>query len=173
MGDGRRWLAGSQALGKEDLDAVWPLEWAVGVPGALDEEVLGPARFPRVYAWMGRVREMVGLSQQRLGEQASVSGEEAVTKIKRGAFAQDPADTRVLEHDPLRLDVGDEVRVWPTDTGSAHKDQGRLVRLKEDEVVIEVCGADGTPVRLHTPRWGFRVEKVIMDGDIALSWLLG
>jgi glutathione S-transferase len=163
LDDGRRWIGGGQTLGAEDLDAVWPLEWMVSLPGALDENIFGTALFPCVYAWMERIRKLVKTSQQQMGEPLTVSGEHAVAKIKCASFARNPADTQILERDPLGLKVGDEVLIWPTDSGSLHKDRGRLIGLKEDEVVIEVQGSDGTPIRLHTPRWGFRVVKVVDD----------
>ena len=58
-----------------------------------------------------------------------------------------------------RVEAGEEVVVWPTDTGATHKDSGKLVSINGDEVVIEVSGEKGS-VRVHAPRHGFRVEKL-------------
>ena len=66
--------------------------------------------------------------------------------------------------DPLGLTEGQDVEVWPTDTGFRHKDRGRLVGLTGNEVVIEVQSkVGGKVVRIHVPRGGFKVQAV-QDG---------
>jgi hypothetical protein len=48
------------------------------------------------------------------------------------------------------------VIVWPTDSGSRHKDVGKLVSINSKELVIETIVGD-TLVRVHAPRHRFRV----------------
>jgi hypothetical protein len=47
--------------------------------------------------------------------------------------------------------------MWPTDTGSNHKDVGELVSVTGKEVVIEAKAEDGGLVRIHAQRHGFAV----------------
>lgn len=61
----------------------------------------------------------------------------------------------------MGLKEGQDVEVWPTDTGFRHRDRGRLVGLGRDEVVLEVQSkVGGRMVRVHTPREGFRVQAI-------------
>ena len=63
--------------------------------------------------------------------------------------------------DPLGLEKGQDVEVWPTDTGFKHRDRGRLISLTKDEVVIaEQSKVGGKEIRVHAPRSGFRVKAV-------------
>jgi hypothetical protein len=64
--------------------------------------------------------------------------------------------------DPTGLREGEVVEVFPTDGGGFfHQDRGRLVGLSAGEVVIEkeVQGT-GKKIRVHAPRWQFRVRRV-------------
>jgi glutathione S-transferase len=161
LADGRPWLvAGRDEVGAEDLNAAYTLEWATAIPGALDKTTLGPAVFPKVYAWIDRIRETVDTAKAQLGKPVILKGEQAVQHIKNAQVSEDQADERIVEGDPFALRIGDKVRVWPTDYGSRHKDEGTLVGLKLDEIIIEVKATDGSPVRLHTPRRGFAIVKV-------------
>lgn len=62
--------------------------------------------------------------------------------------------------DPTGLKIGEDIQVWPIDSGFGSKDRGKLVRLDGEEVVIEKVNAKGTVVRVHAPRHGFRVRAV-------------
>lgn len=161
------------------------------VPGALPADVVGPRQFPKVFAWIERFRgavekttrksegEAVGSSSGgggSSGEPKSLSGEEAARVILGAPFAElageeDPVD----EKDPVAvaqgLKQGAKVRLWPTDSGSFHKDSGVLVSFKKGEVVIETRGANGDGealVKLHAPRHGFRVRRIVEDGESKL-----
>ncbi|KAI9733542.1 MAG: hypothetical protein M1834_003143 [Cirrosporium novae-zelandiae] len=66
--------------------------------------------------------------------------------------------------DPLGSKKGHYVSGWPIDTGSNHHDQGRLVALKLDEMVIASPANTGEKeIRIHTPRRQFRVKPVSND----------
>lgn len=102
----------------------------------------------------------------------SLTGEEAARIILGASFVEegreDPVD--VDEKDPVAvaedLKKGANVRVWPTDSGSLHKDSGVLVGFTRSETVIETRGGDGEVlVRVHAPRHGFKVRKAVaVDG---------
>ncbi len=61
--------------------------------------------------------------------------------------------------DPLGLQPGTEVEVFPVDSGTHHHDTGRLIGLAEDEIVLNLQ-TNGKDVRLHYPRTGFRIKPV-------------
>ena len=97
-------------------------------------------------------------------EPVTLEGEEMLKYVTSADFAKQEA--RVDEDDPLALKEGQDVEVWPTDTGFRHKDRGRLVGLTKMEVVIEVeSKVGGRVVRIHAPRTGFRVRAVGGDGS--------
>lgn len=139
-----------------DLQAVWVFDWLMGMPGALDEEVMGAGVFPYIYAlvkrWNGALKE----AKKTAPKAVTLKGEEAVASALTGP---ETAELKVDSKDPLKLSKGDQVQVWPIDSGFGHKDQGELVGLNEEEVVIAVKSEKGRAVLLHLPRWGFRIVK--------------
>jgi hypothetical protein len=88
-----------------------------------------------------------------------LTGEEAA-ELVLGSDYHEP-EGRVDEGDALvqlqGLKKGQLVRVWPTDTGSNHKDLGELVGINHKEVVIEAKAEEGGSVRIHAQRHGFAV----------------
>ena len=74
-------------------------------------------------------------------------------------FAESVGEVAV--NDPLRLKAGDEVEVFPIDSGFSHRDRGTLLTLTPNEVVVgKKMNAGGGPIRVHYQRWGFRVIKI-------------
>jgi len=157
LGGGGAWVAGAEAPSLADLEAVWPFHWLLGLPGALPGDVAGAEGFPRVWAWVGRWQEVVSRAKRANGRPESITGDEAAERILKAEYAEPLG--MVEEGDPSGLRAGEEVLVYPTDTGRLNKDRGRLVALDGREIVVEVGGEGGT-VRVHAPRHGFRVVKV-------------
>ncbi|GAB1313937.1 hypothetical protein MFIFM68171_04147 [Madurella fahalii] len=164
LADGREWVLGGSGGGGSgegprlaDIEAVWPLHWLVTLPGppALDPARVSRERFPKVFAWIERFQAAV--REARKGEVRTLSGEEAAAVIKT-ARSFEGTGVGVDETEPivraLGLRQGDAVEVWPTDSGSGHRDRGRLVGIGADEVVWETEAG----VRVHAPRGGFRVR---------------
>ena len=144
--------------------AVWPFHWLQGIPGALPPHLFSPEIYPKVYAWVARFDSAVAAAKNSAPEPATLEGEELVKRVTSAEFAE--KETKVDEDDPLGLKQGQEVEVWPTDTGFNHKDRGRLVGLTKVEVVIEVQSKVGGKVmRIHAPRVGFRVRAIGGDGS--------
>jgi len=52
---------------------------------------------------------------------------------------------------------GEEVEVWPTDTGMRHRDRGELVGIDGEKCVVRKME---NGVLVVVPRHGFRVKKV-------------
>ncbi|KAK0663188.1 hypothetical protein DIS24_g1244 [Lasiodiplodia hormozganensis] len=180
LADGREWLLDREqtaAMGGgpslADLQGVWVFDWLLCDPflkGALgsEEEVRGvEERFPRTVAWVRRwrawLREKGAWDAEREGPRGAIGDEEVLERVFGSAFVEDGEEV-VWDEQSARvvgLEKGLVVEVFPTDYGSAHKDQGRLVGLGIDEVVIDVDVEErGKAVRLHFPRTGFCVRKV-------------
>ena len=144
--------------------AVWPFHWLLNIPGALPPHLFSSQIYPKVYAWIARFSSAVAAAKDSAPKPVTFEGGEAVKHVTSADFSEQ--DTRVDENDPLGLKEGQDVEVWPTDTGFRHKDRGKLVGLTRVEVVIEAQSkVEGKVVRIHAPRVGFRVRAVGGDGS--------
>lgn len=172
LADGRDWVLGTAGPALADIEAVWLLHWLRGIPGALPADQLSARRFPRVFAWVERFDAAVAAARRRLGEVPTLSGEAAARAVVGSAYHEVEGDgtasagaQAVEAADPvaqaLGLRRGDRVVVFPTDSGSSHKDAGTLVGLDSKEVVFETkAELQGAPaVRVHAPRRGFRIVR--------------
>ncbi|EME47055.1 hypothetical protein DOTSEDRAFT_20870 [Dothistroma septosporum NZE10] len=126
------------------------------------KKALGEQAYPKVHAWVERFRQAATQAEQsnpgagQIDEGAQA--EEAIVKrILDSSFTEEHAIT-VDEGDVLGLRRGQRVSVVPVDFGSTHKDEGELVGLSRDEVVIlsDVPGGRGQ-LRLHYPRINFKI----------------
>lgn len=163
LADGREWVLGADGPRVADIEAIWPYHWLVGIPGALPEDTFSASTYPKVYAWLARFQKAVGEAKKTHGRAQRISGEDALKLITASPWNEtsgsvDKSDSVVAAEG---LEVGDLVTVWPTDTGSSHKDTGGLVSINSAEVVIETRATDAaaTVLRVHAPRHGFRVKK--------------
>ena len=163
----RPWVAGGVDLLMQMVrKAVWPFHWLVGLQDALPPEIFGKEQYPRTYAWIDRFSSAVESAKARAPKPPTLKGEEAVQYILQADYIAD--EGAIDPKDPLGLKKGQDVELWPTDTGFTHKDRGRLLSLTKDEVVIAVQSqVDGKEIRLHAPRAGFRVQAVQV-GDAKL-----
>ncbi|OIW31483.1 hypothetical protein CONLIGDRAFT_226515 [Coniochaeta ligniaria NRRL 30616] len=162
LADGREWILKTDKPSLADIEAVWPLHWLAGMPGALPADQVSAERFPRVYGWIARFQKAASAAKAAQPKTPTVSGEQAQDIIAKAPFNEEEGDVDV--GDGLAtfhgLAKGRKVALWPTDTGANHKDVGRLVSLTPAEVVIEP-EAEGVQVRLHAPRHGFRVRPAV------------
>jgi hypothetical protein len=164
LADGRDWVLKTEGPSLADIEAVWPLHWLNGLPGALPPDQISKTQFPKVFAWIERFDKTVNAAKQKLGKVPTVSGEEAAQTIVSSSYFEGSA-TEVVQSEPLvkALGVkrGDNVVVFPLDTGSSHKDSGVLLKLDGKEVVFETkTDLQGSPViRVHAPRHGFRIVR--------------
>ncbi|KAH6609716.1 hypothetical protein Trco_003062 [Trichoderma cornu-damae] len=166
LADGRAWILKTDKPSLADIEAVWPLHWISGIPGALPRDRFSPEKYPRVYSWIKRFQEEITAAKKRNERPKTLNGEEAASAIENSSWHEE--EGIVDGEDPLvvaeGLKRGGMVSISPTDTGRAHKDVGRLVRLDKDEVVIEVKTAKGESVRVHAPRHGYKVRRHGGDG---------
>ena len=159
-GEGERsWLLGTERPTLVDIEAVFVFVWLAGMR-ALPQDTLGPAAFPRLHAWVARFVQTADAAEEANGAPTTVGGDEAARLVFGAAFAEDEGAVDgshpVVVAEGLRK--GDRVRVWPTDSGSGHKESGTLVSMTLNEIVLEAQGKGGK-VRVHAPRHGFKVKK--------------
>ena len=164
LADGRDWVLKTEGPSLADIEAVWPFHWLAGLPGALPPDQFPKARFPRVFAWIERFDRAVTAAEKKMGKAAGLSGEEAAETIVGSPHFETQGGT-VDENEPLvkalGLKKGDNVVVFPLDSGSTHKDSGALLGLDSREVVFQTtANMQGSPeVRVHAPRHGFRIIR--------------
>ncbi|KAI9660757.1 MAG: hypothetical protein M1831_003449 [Alyxoria varia] len=157
LADGREWILGTKEPGLADIEAVWPVAWVLGLKGALPESVVSRDKYPKVFDWVDRFLQSVEGARKRMPEPVKLKGKEAVEWIENARLTED--DAYVDPEDPTGLKMGQAVKVFPIDSGSAHKDDGKLVKLTKEEVALMVKSKNGREIRVHAPRWQFRVTS--------------
>jgi hypothetical protein len=145
--------------------AIWTFDWLNGLKGALPRELISVKHYPKVFAWIDRFNDALKAAKLHAPRPASLKGDDAVQRILNATFAE--KEPSVDSADPLGLQHGMEVEVFPIDSGSRHHDRGRLVGLTKDEVVLNVQ-AQGTELRLHYPRTDFRIKAATSGGGSKL-----
>lgn len=126
------------------------------MPGALDDDIFNPKIFPKTYAYVGRFDALIREKMKARGKPTELKGDAAAKAVLSASYVEQPSVDKL---DPLRFSGGEMVEVWPTDTGSNHRDSGKLVGLDRTQIVIERKAGDGkTDVRIHFPRSLFRVR---------------
>ncbi|KAF7954149.1 hypothetical protein EAE96_005280 [Botrytis aclada] len=158
LGDGRMWILGSEGPTLADIEAVWPFHWLTTLPGALPADYISAQQFPKTFAWIARFDHATRVAAKKLPKPSLLSGAEVLEKVSASDFVenQEFVDSR----DPAGLQKGQEVQVWPIDTGMSRRDSGVLVGLSTKEIVIESQTREGVKVKIHTPRHGFRIRGV-------------
>ncbi|EHK98465.1 hypothetical protein M7I_5709 [Glarea lozoyensis 74030] len=165
LGDGRVWVEGvGEGPGLADIEAVWVPLWLRDLKGALPAGYICANTFPKTFAWIERFHQHTRGLAQKAGKPKTIKGAEALRISSDGEFAE--AEGEVDGNDPLGLKKGQEVEVWPVDSGFSYKDRGRLVGLDGNEVVVEKVNGEGKSVRVHAPRHGFRVRGVKEDAKL-------
>lgn len=161
LADGREWIAGGKEVSGADIEGAWVFSWILRVPGAVPEESGGKGVFPKVWAWVERYERAVKQASGKMEKPRDVKGEEVARTLEDDAKWAEEA-VNVDGKDPLGLKGGEEIVVYPTDSGNAkqHRDIGKLVGLSSKEVVIEKMTKNGVSIRVHAPRVGFRAQKV-------------
>jgi glutathione S-transferase len=160
LSDGRDYMLGTSKPSLADVHVVWVYDWlfgmATGMPEFVEKDIISSELYPRTTAWVSRFRQYVEGLQERNGQPEILNNEDAIARILSSDYyeAEDAMDPK----EPLKLSKGQLVEVWPSDSGSKHHDQGKLVSIGVKEVVIESVVPDGKGnLRLHFPRINFRI----------------
>jgi glutathione S-transferase len=154
LADGRKWILNSEGPTVADIDAVWPLSWLIadrGMKGSLPETYFSEKIYPKTYAWVHRFMNEVAQKKKQTRPPNSLDGPSMKTRVSDTTSPLEA--TTFADSDPLDLQPGQQVEVYPTDYGQAHKDRGALVGLSTTEAVIR----NTQNLHLHFPRWNFRI----------------
>lgn len=127
------------------------------LPTTISEET-----FPKVFAWVTRFNAIIKDIEASTSVSSDVKGKDVLEYVQNASFAEAGGD--VDKDDSLGLNQGEAVEVYPIDYGYSHKDRGELLSLTSDEVVITKRTTTGDEIRVHAPRWGYRIKKVEGDG---------
>lgn len=132
-----------------------------GLKGALPRELISEKSYPKVFAWIARFNGVLKAAKAQAPKPVTLDGDAAAKRILEASFAEkslgfDPAD-------PLELQHGAEIEVYPIDSGFRHHDRGRVIGLTDDEVVLST-NVKTAEVRLHFPRTGFRIKTISAGG---------
>lgn len=156
LADDREWVLGTKEPTVADIDAVWPFEWLIvdkGMRGSLPEEHFGEKRYPKVHGWVRRFMAEVERKRQSVGIPTELDGSSMRDRVLN---AKSTSESVSFEpNDPLKLQHGEEVEVYPSDYGQTGKSTGVLVGLTATEVVIR----NRLGIHIHFPRWNFSIVK--------------
>lgn len=150
------WILQTDKPSLADIEAIWPFHWLITLPGspALPANQVSAELFPRVFAWIQRFDKAVGAAGSSGPKPRKLKGKEAAQLILASRHNEDYTGAELTAADGEGLTRGSMVRLWPTDTGSGHRDSGKLVHMDQAEIVIENLRG----VRIHAPRQGFKVR---------------
>ncbi|KAF7196875.1 hypothetical protein HII31_01793 [Pseudocercospora fuligena] len=171
--DGRQWILGGDNPGLAEIHAGWVHDWGVNMAQDIRDDsdgstadmkrALSDIEFPKLYDWVKRFRNAAEDAEKENTEGG---------RLQEGADAEDQIVDRVLaaefteqdpyfdESDVLGLSRGQRVTVAPVDFGFTHKDEGNLIGISKNEVVIEVQVPRGKgSLRLHYPRINFKILR--------------
>ena len=133
----------------------------------MPSHVVSPRRFPKVYAWISRFQAALEEAGSSAPKTVQLNGNEALDFITSSSLEEHQGD--VDSDDPLGLQKGTEVELYPTDWGSEHRDTGQLVALTQDEVTVAARSKDATELRIHALRTGFRVTEIGRSAAVGSS----
>ena len=136
--------------------AIWPFDWLKGLKGGLPSDLISEKQYPKVFGWIARFNKELSAAKAKAPKPTSLKGQEAAQRVLAAEFAD--KDIGVSTADPLGLRPGQQIDVWPLDSGFNSRDAGSLVGLNDEEVVIEKVV--GNNIRVHFPRTGFRIVPV-------------
>lgn len=154
LSDGREWIGGGKTPGLPDIHAAWIFDWMMQLEGSWPADLISDKIYPKTFAWCNRYHEAVDAAG---GNKEIVEGDAALKQIGSAGLLE-PTKNNVDGNDPLGLKKGSKVKVSPIDTGYTAQEEGSLVTLNAEEVVIAKKTKNGDEVFLHCPRWNFRIQ---------------
>lgn len=124
----------------------------------LPPELISEKQFPRVFAWIARYRAAREQAKAAAPEPTLIDGPTAANQVLGSRFAEEASG--VEEGDPLGLERGVQVELYPSDWGTEYRDTGRLVGLTSEEVTIAVQSSSSIEFHVHAPREGFKIKQI-------------
>ncbi|MCJ1388561.1 hypothetical protein MMC18_001408 [Xylographa bjoerkii] len=158
LADDREWILRTEKPSLADIEAIWPFHWLTGLKGALPPSFVSSKQFPKVFAWIDRFNKVIASTRASAPKPTILKGADAVKHVTHAEFSE--PEGQVVD-DPLGLEKGQDVEVWPIDSGFKNHDRGALSALSSREVVIVTqTKIGGKEVRIHHPRTNFRIRAV-------------
>ncbi|KIV92321.1 hypothetical protein PV10_06773 [Exophiala mesophila] len=162
LADGREFLLGGPEPTLADIHALWVFHWTVGMSmgmgATLEKDIISDKQFPKTFAFIDRAVKAITARQiQNQNKPHELSADEAVKTILDSDFFESEGDIDPL--DPLKLEKGQMVEIYPVESGFNHRDRGELVSIGINEVVIASTPNVGQGVlRIHYPRVNIRIQ---------------
>ena len=138
------------------------------IPGGLPEDAFSATTYPETFAWRERYSDSVKAATEKLGERPVIEGEEATKRVINSNFGE--PEGHVDESDFVGVKNGSQVESWAIDDHSGRKNRevGELVGLTHQEVVLQkTIPHEETTIRVHLPRWNYRLESAGAKGGEA------
>ncbi|KAK3670229.1 hypothetical protein LTR78_009884 [Recurvomyces mirabilis] len=155
LGDGRHWILGSNEPKLADIHSCWIFDWLFQLPGAFPDDFFGKQKYPKFHAWRDRYSAAIEKAKEVAPKPTELEGKDAVKQILAAGFVD---TSPKVEADPSGLKDGEEVDMYPNDTGYNRKDTGKLIKLTSSEAVISTKSKqDAKELRIHYPRWNFTI----------------
>lgn len=154
LADGRSWILGSEkGPSAADIQAVFVFKWIISELKTIQKENVSEELFPLTYAWLRRFDQAINEATSAAPKSERLKGDEAAKRVLEASEGQ-TSDFEFDQADPLGLELGQLVEIWPTDSGANHRDRGELVALTIDQV----CIRNNHGILVHFPRWNFRIQ---------------
>jgi hypothetical protein len=130
------------------------------LPKAMPDAFFGTNIYPKTRDWLSRFDSAVATAKESGPQPTKLEGPAAVKQVLSSNFVSDKE--LKVENDPEGLKEGQDVEMYPIDTGYSRRDKGRLVLLNSNEVAVQSKSAEGgQEVRIHYPRWNFSVKAAV------------
>lgn len=156
LSDGRQWILGGNGPMLADIHACWIFDWLLQIPGSLDKEYFNKQNYPKTLAYRDRYNAAIAAAREKADKPAELVGKDAVEKILKSGFLEEKLS---FEKDPSGLIEGQQVDMYPIDTGFNYRDSGKLIGLTASEAVISSKSEqESKEIRIHYPRWNFAIE---------------
>lgn len=111
-----------------------------------------------MFAWIDRFKKAIASAKSSVPKPTTLKGPDAIKHIMQAEFCEPEGH---VDKDPLGLQKGQDIEMWPTDSGSKYHDKGVLSALNTQEIVIVApTKIGGKSVKIHYPRTNFRFVAV-------------
>jgi hypothetical protein len=122
----------------------------------LPEDTFNKDCYPKTMAYLQNYHNLFD-SAMSTAKVTQVDGFKAIEIIEAPKLPS-PA-TGTPTKDPLNINTGEEVSIYPKGTNPAHRDTGELVVLNSKEAAVKKRTRLGVEIRVHYPRWETRIER--------------
>ena len=154
LSDGRDWVLGTDKPMLADIHSAWIFDWMLSLEGSFPKEVISQKIYPKTFAWCQRYHSAIDEANNATSKPEEVDGAEALKRLEK---ASTKSSIQIDPNEPLGLKHGQDVKVYPIDTGTTGVQEGKLLGLDETEAVVGTKTKTGSDLRVHLPRWNFSV----------------